>query len=355
MSFVKDLNLAAPVQVHTLSNASGMSVDIADFGASIMAIRVPDKFGQIADVVLGFNDPQDYQFKKHPHFGGVVGRVANRIANGRFSLAGTDYLLVINSGENHIHGGNKGFDRLLWQLEAVSSQSVTLSYLSPDGDEGYPGQLWVQVTYTLTEQNELRIHYLAQADQETPVNLTNHAYFNLKGESSGSIANHNIQINASNYTPVNGKLIPTGIEAVEDTPLDLRQLQPLALGLNQEGPTQLARVGYGYDHNFVIDAEQGRRLQFAARVEEPETGRVLEVETTEPGIQLYTGNFLDGTIRNKQDSGVYKRHSGFCLETQHYPDSVNQPEFPSVFLKPGEMFNSETVFRFSVLNHRLIA
>jgi aldose 1-epimerase len=334
-----------------LCNGKGMSVDIINFGATIAAINVPDIMGNIDDVVLGFKDREDYRRKKHPHLGGVVGRVANRIAKGRFSLGGRNYVLAQNDGVNHLHGGNKGFDRAVWRIDSSASNCVKLSRVSPDGEEGYPGELNVRVEYALNDNNELRIRYEAQSDRNTPLNLTNHAYFNLMGEGRGTIADHFVQINAAKYTPVDAGLIPTGVvEPVDGTPLDLRRLTRIGDGFDNQADEQLVTVGKGYDHNFVLDKAGNGKLHLAARVEERQTGRVLEVETTEPGLQFYTGNSLHGSIRAKDGKSNYDRHTGFCLETQHFPDSVNRPNFPSTILVRGDTYVSETVFRFSVRN-----
>ena len=347
---IRQLKLDRPdIRKITLRNSNGMSVDIINFGATISAIKVPDRAGRFDDIVLGFTNPEDYRTKKHPHFGGVVGRVANRIAEGRFSLAGRNHVLAQNDGRNHLHGGNRGFDKAFWQICSTTDNSVSLMHVSPDGDEGYPGELKVQVEYALNDKNELRIKYQAQSDQDTPINLTNHAYFNLRGEGRGTIADHFILINASKYTPVAAGLIPTGVEEpVDRGPMDLRQLRRIGDGLDKCTDEQLVIVGEGYDHNFILDKADDGKLHLAVRVEERQTGRVLEVATTEPGLQLYTGNSLDGSIGAKDGKSHYDRYTGFCLETQHFPDSVNHPNFPSIILARGETYRSETVFRFSV-------
>ena len=334
----------------TLRNSNGMIVEITNFGATITAIKVPDNTGRFDDVVLGFKDVEDYKARKHPHFGALVGRVANRIAKGRFKLGEQDYVLAQNDGENHLHGGIRGFDKAVWRIEARSDGGVTLKHVSADADEGYPGELTVQVKYLLNDKNELHVEYEARSDRDTPINLTNHSYFNLKGEGRGTIVGHFIQVFASKYLPVDNGSIPTGVEqAVDGTPLDLRRLTRIVDGLGQCTYEQLAIVGGGYDHNFVLDKTLGQgKLHMAARVEERQTGRVLEVETTEPGVQLYTGNSLDGSIRAKDQNSSYDRHAGLCLETQHFPDSVNRSNFPTTILASGETYTSVTVFRFSV-------
>ena len=345
---VRQLRIDQPdIRKIVLRNLNGMAVEIINFGATIRAITVPDNTGRFDDVVLGFKDPENYKARRHPHFGGVVGRVANRIAKGRFKLGEQDYVLAQNDGENHLHGGNRGFDKAAWRVESCSDSSVTLKHVSPDGDEGYPGELTVQVKYVLNEKNELRIKYEARSDRDTPINLTNHSYFNLKGEGRGTIADHFIQVFASKYLPVDSGLIPTGVEQpVDGTPLDLRRLKRIGDSLGQFAHEQLVVVGSGYDHNFVLDkTPREGKLHMAARVEERQTGRVLEVETTEPGLQLYTGNLLDGSIRAKDGNSNYDRHAGLCLETQHFPDSVNHANFPAIILPRGEAYTSETILR----------
>ncbi|GIV85789.1 MAG: aldose 1-epimerase [Candidatus Roseilinea sp.] len=334
----------ATVDQYTLENDNGMSVQIITYGGIITALRVPDRAGDLDDVVLGFDNLDGY-LAGHPYFGCIVGRFANRIAGGRFTLDGLTYQLAVNNGPNHLHGGLAGFDKKLWRASIGSSDgavSLALSYLSPDGEENYPGNLHVTVTYTLTHDNALRIGYRAHTDKPTILNLTNHTYFNLA--SQGDILDHEIMINADHFTPVNEALIPTGeLQPVAGTPLDFRQ--PMRIGARIDDPhEQIARAG-GYDHNFVINGAMGE-LRFAARVYEPSSGRTLEVHTTEPGMQFYSGNFLSGAIAGK-GGRVYGRRAGLCLETQHFPDSPNQPGFPSVVLRPGERFASTTVFRFS--------
>jgi aldose 1-epimerase len=334
------------VELFTLRNAKGMVVRIATYGATVVSIEVPDRKGQGADVVLGFDTLEGY-LGTHPHFGGVVGRYGNRIANGRFSLGGVEYVLARNNGENHLHGGVRGFDRAVWRGRDASTTAlpaVELSYLSKDGEEGYPGNLATKVTYTLTDKNELRIDYEATTDKETVVNLTNHSYFNLAGQGAGDILGHRLVLEASRFTPVREGLIPTGeLRPVEGTPFDFRKATPIGARIDA-ADAQLA-LGKGYDHNFVLDGKAGT-LSPAARVVELGTGRVMEVLTTEPGVQFYTGNFLDGSIKGKGGK-TYGRRSGLCLETQHFPDSPNQPSFPSTVLKPGGRYQTTTVYRFS--------
>ena len=325
-----------------LSNRKGMTVKAITYGVTVTELEVPDRHGQTANVVLGFDNLAAY-LGGHPHFGAAVGRVANRIAKGQFTLDGQAYKLAINNGPNHLHGGLVGFDKKVWDARPLPASDkrvgVKFSYTSPDGEEGYPGNLKVDITYTLNDKNELGIEFKATTDKPTPVNLTNHSYFNLAG--AGDVLGTVMRIEANNYTPVDDTLIPNGtIAPVQGTPLDFTTPATLGARIDQLKPNP-----GGYDHNYVLNAG-GKKLALAARAEEPGSGRVLEVLTTEPGMQLYTGNFLDGTIRGVGGI-VYARHSGFCLETQHYPDAVNHSEFPTVILRPGEKFQSKTVFRFS--------
>jgi aldose 1-epimerase len=326
------------VDLYTLTNANGLIAKITNYGTIIAELHVPDRKGKLGDVVLGFDNLAQY-LKGHPCFGCTVGRVANRIAKGRFTLDGKTYSLAINNGPNHLHGGLKGFDKKLWKAEAQSGAAVKFAYISPDGEEGYPGTLDVAVTMTLTDANELRLDYRATTDRATPVNLTNHSYFNLAGH--GDVLRHELMIAANNYTPSDSTLIPTGeIKPVKGTPMDFTWPQPIGARF-----PQLHTVPLGYDHNFVLNGG-GKRLALAARVYEPESGRVMEVHTTEPGVQLYTANGLDGSLTGK-NGVVYRQHGGFCLEVQHFPDSVNQPAFPSVILRPDQIYRQTTVFKFS--------
>lgn len=336
-----------PVTQYTLTNASGMEARVINYGGIITSLRVPDRNGDLADVVLGFDDISGY-LGEHPYFGALIGRYGNRIAGGQFTLDGETFQLPINNGPNSLHGGVVGFDRVVWSAEPFQNDQgvgLVLTHTSPDGDQGYPGTLSVQVTYTLTDSNELIFDYHATTDRATPVNLTQHTYFNLAGNGSGPILNHEMMLNASRFTPVDSTLIPTGeLRSVQGTPFDFRQ--PTTLGERIGNDDEQLRFGGGYDHNFVLDAAAGDSLTLAARVYEPTTGRVVEVLTTEPGIQLYTGNFLDGTLTGK-NGVVYQHRTGFCLETQHFPDSPNHPDFPSTILQPGDEYNSRTVYRFS--------
>ena len=336
----------SPVEAYTLVNGRGMSVRILTYGGTVQAIDVPDREGKVANVVLGFTRLEDY-LARSPYFGSVIGRYGNRIANGAFTLNGATYRLANNNGPNALHGGAAGFDKKLWrarELKGPDRVGVELGYVSPDGEEGYPGTLATTVTYTLSDANELRIDYEATTDKATVVNLTNHSYFNLAGEGSGSILGHELMLNASAFTPIDATLIPTGeIAQVAGGPLDFTV--PTAIGARiRDGDRQLG-FALGYDHNFVLDQPQQGALGLAGRVREPTTGRVMEIHTTEPGIQFYSGNFLDGSLVGTSGK-VYRQSDGFCLETQHFPDSPNRLEFPSTVLKPGEIYRTSTVHRF---------
>ena len=333
------------VERFTLTNASGMQVQAITYGGIITALRVPDRAGRLADVAHGFDDLQGY-LKRHPYFGAIVGRYANRIGRGEFSLDGRTYRLATNNGANHLHGGVAGFDRVLWRGEPVpGATGVRFTRTSPDGEEGYPGNLAVSVTYLLSDANELSVRYEATTDAPTPVNLSQHTYFNLAGHDAGSILDHELTIHADRYTPVDDGLIPTGeLAPVDGTPFDFRQ--PTAVGARIGLPHEQLVRAKGYDHNFVL-TRSGGGITPAARLVHRPSGRVLEVRTTEPGLQFYSGNFLDGTIVGK-GGVVYQHRSGLCLETQHFPDSPNKPQFPSTILRPGGRFESQTVFAFSV-------
>ncbi|MEW5958978.1 MAG: aldose epimerase family protein [Chloroflexota bacterium] len=337
-------NDGSAVDLFTLTNDNGVQVKITNYGGALVSALAPDRQGNLADIVLGFDDLAGY-LAQHPYFGVLVGRFGNRIAGGKFTLKGVDYQLAQNNGQNHLHGGLKGFDRAVWHAETVQNEAeigVKLTHVSPDGDEGYPGNLRVTVVYTLNNDNELKIDYTATTDQATIVNLTNHAYFNLAGAGSGDILGHELQLYADYFTPIDGALIPTGeLRRVVGTPLDFTQLTPIGARINQED--EQLRLAGGYDHNFVVNGPAGV-LRPAARVHEPASGRLLEAYTTEPGIQFYSGNFLDGTLIDK-GGRVYKRY-GFCLETQHFPDSPNQPNFPSTVLEPGEEYRQTSVYKF---------
>ena len=330
------------VELFTLRNANGVEIRAITYGGIIVSIRTPDRDGHFDDIVLGYDDLAGY-LTETPYFGAIIGRYGNRIAGGSFSLDGETFELAANNGPNHLHGGLRGFDKVVWEAESFVGQEgvgVAFRYTSPHGEEGYPGTLEARVTYTLTDDNRLIIDYHATTDRATPVNLTQHTYFNLAGDGSGEILGHELQLAASNYTPVDATLIPTGeIVPVAGTPFDFTTSTAIGAAI-EEDDSQLVN-GLGYDHNFVLDGEE------AARVHDPATGRTLEIYTTEPGIQFYSGNFLDGSITGKAGH-VYHHRYGFCLETQHYPDSPNQPDFPSTILRPGEEYVSQTVWAFGI-------
>jgi aldose 1-epimerase len=333
-----------PVEIYTLTNANGVEVKAITYGCIITSLKVPDRAGKFADVVLGY-DTLDGYLKDSPYFGAVVGRYGNRIAKGQFTLSGKAYKLATNNGSNHLHGGNKGFDKVVWTATSKTGSDrvgVAFTRASPDGEEGYPGNLKVTVTYTLTDSNELVVDYQASTDKATPVNLTQHSYFNLAAD-DGDILGHQLTIDADRYTPVDDTLIPTGeLASVAGTPFDFRK--PAAIGARIHTDNVQLKSGKGYDHNWVLNRTK-TGLEHAVRVIEPKSGRMLDIATTEPGVQFYSGNFLDGSIEGK-GGRVYKQRSGFCLETQHYPDSPNHPNFPSTILQPGRTSTSETVFTF---------
>jgi aldose 1-epimerase len=332
------------IDSYTLHGGHGASATIITYGATLTQLLVPGKNGKLDDVVLGFDKLESYVGDPHPYFGATIGRYGNRIAKGAFTLDGKEYHLYINNAPNTLHGGKVGFDRRVWKAapsEDAQGQSVRFTYVSPDGEEGYPGTLTVNVTYTLTNSNELKIKYSAETDKPTVLNLTNHSYFNLKGQGDGDVLQHVLQLNCDNYTPVDSTLIPTGeIKSVADTPLDFRK--PVAIGAHIG---EIKDIG-GYDHIFVVNGKMGT-LRLAARVEEPSTGRQMEVLTTEPGMQFYSAIHLDPSIVGKGGK-PYQKYGALCLETQHYPDSPNHPKFPTTVLRPGEKFTSETIYKFSV-------
>ena len=334
------------VDIYTLRNASGMEARITTYGGILVSLKVPDAKGKLDDVVLGFDTLAEY-LKGHPYFGALVGRYGNRIAKGKFTLGGKEYTLAVNNGPNALHGGLKGFDKAVWSAKAVDAKggpALELSYISKDGEEGYPGTLSVRVVYTLTSRNELKIDYAATTDKDTVLNLTHHSYFNLAGAGSGDILQHVVTINADRFTPVDKDLIPTGqLRSVKGTPLDFTRPTPVGARIDQDD--EQIKFGGGYDHNWVLNGGGGK-LSLAARVTEPSSGRVMEVLTTEPGMQFYCGNFLDGTNIGKGGK-AYKKRYGFCMETQHFPDSPNHPEFPTAVLKPGQTYTHTTVYRFS--------
>jgi aldose 1-epimerase len=336
------------INLYTLKNANGMTVQVTNYGAIITSIIVPDRDGKMADVALGYNRVEDYiNAVDKPYFGAVVGRYGNRIADGSFTLNGETYSLLKNNGENHLHGGAIGFDKVIWNARFIPDKNrLELSYLAKDKEEGYPGNLQLKVTYTLTDQNAIVVDYAATTDKATPVNVTQHTYFNLKGEGEETILDHELMLNAKKYTPVDKGLIPTGeMPEVAGTPFDFTTAKPIGRDIGNEH--EQLTYGLGYDHNWVLDKDgKDGELTLAARVYEPVTGRVMEVHTTEPGIQFYCGNFLDGRLKGKAGK-TYVHRGGFCLETQHYPDSPNQPAFPSTILEPGSKYKSQTIFKFS--------
>lgn len=338
------------VSLFTLTNANGMEIKITNYGGIITSVVVPDRDGNMENVTLGFTTLDEY-VEGHPYFGNITGRYANRIARGTFDIDDENFYLALNNGPNTLHGGEVGFDKVVWAAEEVSGEGevgVKLSRVSPDMEEGYPGNLAVEVTYTLTDNDEIRIDYHATTDEPTHVNLTNHAYWNLAGDGSGITDDHELTLMASNYTPVDANLIPTGeIAPVAGTPLDFTTPHPIGERVRDDFEQLL--IGRGYDHNFVLDrpSPDDTTLIVAARVVEPSSGRTLEISTTEPGIQFYSGNFLDATEVGAAGK-MYRQGDGFALETQHYPDSPNQPNFPSTLLEPDEEFNSTTIYAFSV-------
>ena len=334
------------VNLYTLTNDNGIEVAITNYGGILTSIMAPDRHGELADVVLGFDDLDGY-LADHPYFGAIVGRYANRIARGVFELDSKTHRLTRNNGRNHLHGGVMGFDRSLWsaKIRDPDAPRLDLFHLSPDGDEGYPGSLDIRASYSLNDDNELRLDFRAVTDRPTHVNLTNHSYFNLGGPATGNVLDHELSLGAHRLTPVDAHLIPTGeLREVEGSPMDFRK--PTAVGAMIDADDDQIRLGVGYDHNFVLDTG-GDLNRIAARLVEPGSGRFLEVRTTEPGIQLYTGNFLDGSISGKGGK-VHNRRCALCLETQHFPNSPNIPGFPSTVLRPGETYRSTTIYRFGV-------
>jgi aldose 1-epimerase len=335
------------VDLFTLTNSKGMEVSITNFGGIVVSLKVPDRSGKLDDVVLGYDQLDGYLTNK-AFFGALIGRYGNRIAHGQFKLAGNTYNLPKNDGDNTLHGGTTGFNKHLWTAKDVSGAkgpALELTYLSKDGEEGFPGNLSVKVVYTLTDQNELRIEYSATTDKETVVNLTNHSYFNLAGQGNGDILSHELMLNADRFTPVDQTLIPTGeLRPVKGTPFDFTK--PTAIGARINQDDQQLKFGKGYDHNWVLNGGIKTSPALAAEAYDPKTGRVLQVLTTEPGVQFYSGNFLDGTITGKGGK-VYNLRYGFCLETQHFPDAPNHPDFPSTVLKPGQHYHTTTIFKFS--------
>jgi aldose 1-epimerase len=335
------------VDLYLLTNNSGAQASITNYGGIVVSLKVPDKAGKLGNVVLGYDSIDGY-VKDSAYFGALIGRYGNRIAHGKFSIDGVTYTLAKNNGENSLHGGLKGFNKMIWQARPVTTKegpALELKYSSKDGEEGYPGNLSVTVVYTLTNRNELRIEYSATTDKKSVVNLTNHCYFNLTGSGANDILGHLLTLKADEFTPVDAGLIPTGeLRKVQGTPFDFRQ--PVAIGARIGQDDEQLKLGKGYDHNFVLSKTKPGSLEMAALVTEPTSGRVMEVWTTEPGVQFYSGNFLDGTIHGKGGQ-VYQQRSGFSLETQHFPDSPNQARFPSTLLMPGERYHTITVYKFS--------
>lgn len=335
------------VDLYLLKNKSNLEVGIINYGGIVVSMKVPDRRGEMADVVLGYDDLSDYE-KDRWHFGAIIGRYANRIAQGRFTLNGHEYNLARNNGPNHLHGGIKGFEKVLWRgrdMSAAQHDTLMLEYVSADGEEGYPGNLAVHVSYSLSDENEFKMEYAATTDKDTVVNLTNHSYFNLAGAGNGDIGQNQLQLNADRFTPVNETLIPTGeLRSVKGTPFDFTQPQAIGAKINQDDP-QL-KFGSGYDHNWVLNGGRDGPVSLAAKVHEPTSGRAMDIFTTEPGIQFYSGNFLEHTTRGKNGK-TYERRFGFCLETQHFPDSPNHANFPSTVLKASQTFQSTTILKFS--------
>jgi aldose 1-epimerase len=332
------------IQVYTLTNAHGLEARIITYGGAVASLKTPDKTGAMGDIVLGFDSMAGY-LQNEPYFGALIGRYGNRIGKASFKLDGHTFTLPKNDGENTLHGGTKGFDKVVWTGKELPDGGLELTYTSKDGEEGFPGNLKATVAYHLTDANELKIEYTATTDKDTVVNLTNHSYFNLKGAGSGDVLGHLVTIHADKFTPVDAGLIPTGeLKSVAGTPFDFQKAT--AIGARIEQNDEQLKLGKGYDHNWVL-TRSGSGMSLAAHVEEPTSGRVMEVSTTEPGLQFYTGNFLDGTLKDGKGGKQYGRRAAFCMETQHYPDSPNKPNFPSTELKPGQTYHTTTVYKFS--------
>ncbi|MHA7831657.1 MAG: aldose epimerase family protein [Flagellimonas sp.] len=334
------------VKLFTLKNANGLVSQITNYGGRVVSLWVPDKNGVFEDVVLGYDTLEGYLNSSEKYFGALIGRYGNRIGKGQFTLNGREYKLDTNDGKNHLHGGSKGFDSVVWDVTDVNENMIEFQYTSPHMEAGYPGTLKVTVQYRLTNKNDLEVEYWANTDKQTVINLTHHSFFNLNGHGTGTINDHLLQINASFFTPVDNTLIPEGtITTVEETPFDFRQM--IAIGQRLDEDNLQLRRGNGYDHNFVLN-QSLEGLNYAAKVEDPNSGRVMEVYTNEPGLQFYGGNFLDGTIRGKQGK-IYEYRSAFCLETQHFPDSPNNTDFPSTVLLPNEQYHSICIYKFSTI------
>jgi len=342
--FKKNIN-NKETSLFVLKNATGMVAEITNYGGKVVSLWVPDRLGNYEDIVLGHSNIDDYLNAKEKYFGALIGRYGNRIANGKFLLDGNKYILAKNNGDNHLHGGNKGFESVVWDAKQMDNQTLELSYMSKNMEEGYPGNLTVKVVYQLTDHNELKIEYWAKTDAPTIVNLTHHSFFNLSGAGNGTINNHLLQINAAYYTPVDMGLIPTGeITSVENSPFDFQKMTPIGERVNAEN--EQLKYGLGYDHNFVLN-QSLEALNYAAKVIEPVSGRTMEVYTNEPGLQFYGGNFLDGSTKGKNGK-AYKFRTAFCLETQHFPDSPNKSHFPSTRLNPEETYYSICLYKFLV-------
>ena len=332
-----------PVDLYILTNKNGLEMSVINYGAKIVSLHVPDRDGNMVDVVLGHNNIDEYLSSKEAYFGAVCGRVANRIANGRFTLDGKEYQLAVNNGPNHLHGGLKAFNAVVWDAQQPDEQTIELTYVSPDGEEGYPGTLTTRITYKLTDDNVVETYYEAQTDQATIVNLTNHSFFNLSGAGDPYIGDHLLTINADTYLPTDETNIPYGnAECVKDTPMDFST--PHTIGERIEEDFQQLIFGKGYDHTYVLNKKDAG-LSFCAKAVSPKTGIAMEIFTTEPGVQLYTGNWMTGEFAGKYGKR-YPMRSAFCLETQHYPDSINKPQYPTVVLRPGDTFKSQTIFKF---------
>ena len=334
----------SPYKILTLTNSNGVKMTVTDLGARVMTLQVPDKEGKLVDVVLGFDTPEEYLTSPEPFFGTAIGRYGNRIAKGKFDLNGQTYSLPINNGVNSLHGGPGGFHNVIWNVEEADDSHIVFTYLSKDGEEGYPGTLQVKMVYFLTDENEFKITYEAETDKATPVNLTHHSFFNLNGEGTTDVLNHELMLNASKYTPVDSTLIPLGsVDPVAGTPFDFTSVK--AIGKDIAVENQQLTYGGGFDHNWVLDKKEEGGLEMAATVYSPTTGISMEVWTTEPAIQFYSGNFLDGNAKGKGGK-PYEFRTALCLETQHYPDSPNQPNFPSTILEPGEKYEQTCIYKF---------
>jgi aldose 1-epimerase len=335
------------VDLYTLTNSKGVEMKVTTYGCIVTSLKVPDKAGKFTDIVLGYNDVESY-VKNNPYFGAVIGRYGNRIGNAKFTLEGKEYKLVKNDGPNNLHGGVKSFDKQIWNAKEVKGNTtvgIEFTYVSKDGEEGFPGTLTAKITYTLTDDNEFKVDYVATTDKTTVCNLTHHSYFNLAGEGTGDILGHEVMLLASKFTPVDSTLIATGeLKPVAGTPFDFLKPTPIGARINVEN--EQLKFGKGYDHNWVLDRPSGSKdLLLAATVIEPKSGRCMDVLTTEPGMQMYSGNFLDGTLTGKKGN-AYKHRYGFCLESQHFPDSPNKPGFPTTELKPGQTYKTSTVYKF---------